>query len=182
MNCPLPNELIEHVFARLTLTYGQPFLRQYEGLDLGPVKDDWAIKLGSFGVVGDDNLVRVPAIDWALDNLTDGRHPPNALDFRQLCKAYRPESGHPLGLPAPPRPVPQKVQQAFAQLAVPLEDKRPERVRVAARFVSMWGGEGVKLSPLKQAILKEMRETVRQYEAQVQRDTTREAAHAAVAQ
>jgi hypothetical protein len=180
MHAPLPLPWIDSLFARLTVSYGRAFLSQYEGIDIGAVKADWAEKLGGFHRLNAEHKAEAPAIAWALDNLVAGK-PPTALEFRQLCRGYR-EPDHPLGLPAPPRPVPPKVQQAFAQLAVPLEDKRPERVRVAARYVAMWGVEGVKLSPLKQQILKDMRETVRQYEAQAQRETTWEAAHAAAAQ
>jgi hypothetical protein len=177
-NRPLPLSLVETLFARLAVSYGHPFLNQYEGFAMPVIHQDWADKLAGFGVWGDDGVVRCPAIDWALDNLPAGR-PVNALDFRQLCKAYRADTGHPLGLPAPPRAVPSNVRSALAQLAVPLEDKRPERVRVAARCIAKWGCAGVRLNPTQAEWLKHAREVMRRYEGQEQQDKSREAAYAA---
>jgi hypothetical protein len=175
---PLPLSLVETLFARLAVSYGHPFLNQYEGFDMGNVHADWARELASFGRWDDDGMVRSPAIDWALENLPAGR-PVNALDFRQLCRAYKdPGEGQPLGLPAPPRPVPARFRSAVAQLAVPLEDNRPEKVRVAYRYLSMWGTPGVKLAPRQQEWLKHSREIVRQYEIDQERASEKEVEHA----
>lgn len=177
MNSPLPIELIDHVFTRLTLTYGQAFLRQYEGVELGPVKTDWALKLAPFGVIGSDNLVYVPAIDWALEHLTDTR-PPNALAFRELCRAYRTPVVNAPRLPFEPRPRPDKVNKALARLAEPREDTRPEKVRVACRFIAKWGTEGVKLNPRQQADLAFYRRIAADWEAQERARADREARQA----
>ena len=72
----LPASWIEALFGRLAVRYGGAFLRQYEGMDIALVKADWADFLAGFS--GDD-------IRYALDYLPE-RFPPNALEFRALCR------------------------------------------------------------------------------------------------
>lgn len=175
---PLPLGLVESLFARLLVTYGHPFLNQYEGLDMGVVHADWAEKLAGFQQQGEGDEVDAPAIAWALDNLTPGR-PPNALDFKQLCRAYRAPEDHPLGLPAPPRAVPERFQNALAQLAAPLEDTRPEPVRRAYAFINKWGTEGVRLNPTQQGWLKHYRAIATRWEADQAREKAKDTTHAA---
>jgi hypothetical protein len=163
----LPLSLVESLFARLAVSYGHAFGNQYEGFDLAVVHADWARELAPFGRWDDDGMVRSPAIDFALGNLPAGR-PVNALDFRQLCRAYR-DAGdeHPLGLPAPPREVPRHVAAAIAkQLSMPIKDERPERVRIAARVISKWGCPGVRLSPYQRDWINHAREVMRLYDGE----------------
>ncbi len=162
----LPLPLVETLFARLAVSYGHPFLNQYEGFDMAAVHADWARELAVFGRWDDDGMVRSPAIDWALENLPAGR-PVNALDFRQLCRGYRAGETSPLELPGPPREIPRHVASAIAkQLAMPIGDERPERVRIAARVISKWGCPGVRLAPYQRDWLKHARETMRLYEGE----------------
>lgn len=160
---PLPLSLVETLFARLAVSYGHPFLNQYEGFDMAAVHADWARELAIFGRWDEDGMVRSPAIDFALCNLPAGR-PVNALDFRQLCRAYRSGEVTPLELPGPPRELPRHVAAAIAnQLSMPIRDDRPERVRIAARVIAKWGCEGVRLSPYQRDWLKHAREVMRLY-------------------
>ena len=72
----LPKSWIDELFTRLHLRYGAAFLRQYDGLEVEDVKADWADFLDGFS--GDD-------IRYALDYLPE-RFPPNAMEFRALCR------------------------------------------------------------------------------------------------
>lgn len=160
----LPLSLVETLFARLAVSYGHPFLNQYEGMDIATVHADWARELAPFGRWDEDSMVRSPAIDWALENLPAGR-PVNALDFRQLCRAYRSGEVTPLELPGPPREIPRHVAAAIAkQLSMPVRDERPERVRIASRFIARWGAPGVKATGWRADWLKHSREIMRQWE------------------
>jgi hypothetical protein len=85
----LPKSWIDELFTRLHLRYGATFMRQYDGLDTDAVKADWANTLDGF--VGAD-------IRYALDYLPD-RFPPNAQEFRNLCRRSPPEVAQ--VLPAP---------------------------------------------------------------------------------
>ena len=64
----LPDAWVNRVFDRLTLAYGQAFIRQWEGMDIAAVKAFWSEEL--------DGLT-APAIGYALTVLNPDR-PPNA--------------------------------------------------------------------------------------------------------
>lgn len=89
---PLPQAWIDELFRRLVLTYGAPFLKQYEGLKIEDVKSDWGDMLEGFQRFG-------KSIQHALQNLPPDR-PPNALQFRAACRAAPTES-QPLAIDAP---------------------------------------------------------------------------------
>ena len=72
---PLPDSWVNRVFDRLTLAYGQAFIRQWEGMDIAAVKAFWSEEL--------DGLT-APAIGYALTVLNPDR-PPNAAQFKALC-------------------------------------------------------------------------------------------------
>jgi hypothetical protein len=76
----LPAELIEALFARLAVRYGDAFLRQYAGFDLKVVRADWAGVLDGFSN---------DAIAYALRYLPSER-PPNAMQFRDICRRAPP--------------------------------------------------------------------------------------------
>lgn len=86
----LPKSWVDELFTRLHLRYGVAFARQYDGLDPEAVKLDWADMLDGFD--GDD-------IRYALEYLPE-RFPPNALEFRNLCRKAPAEAI--TALPAPP--------------------------------------------------------------------------------
>ena len=76
MSLPLP--WVKKIFEKLTLTYGQQFLRRWSDIDLAAVQDDWAHELSGFE--------HAPhAIAYALANLPDA--PPNVLQFRSVARA-----------------------------------------------------------------------------------------------
>jgi pimeloyl-ACP methyl ester carboxylesterase len=133
-----------------------PGAPQYEGIERTYVKRDWAEKLGVFQR-GD----QAPAIDWALNNALDPHRPPNALSFRQMCQGYKPPQRP--ALPTVKKPVPDRFKAVIAHLSEPLQDTRPEAVRVAARFIRIWGHEK-KLNPRRQERMDECRLTVQRYE------------------
>lgn len=88
----LPSRWVDALFGKLTVVYGQAFLRQWEGVDLDAVKADWAEGLA--GLEQSPN-----AIAHGLANVNPDK-PPNVLQFKALClKApqYKPKA-----LPAPP--------------------------------------------------------------------------------
>ena len=86
---PLPSSWADALIARISVRYGAQFRRQYEGLDDSAVSADWAEVME--GVTPDEikhGLSVLPA-DW----------PPNAMQFRAMCKS-RPDTSMP-ALPAP---------------------------------------------------------------------------------
>lgn len=75
MSLPLP--VIDRLFSRLGVTYGRDFWSKYEGQDANTVKASWSHELSGFESA-------LPAIAWALENMPDS--PPNAIQFRNLCR------------------------------------------------------------------------------------------------
>ena len=67
----LPSPWVDRIFDKLTLTYGQAFLRRWQDIDMGAVKSDWAHELAGFAQ-------HPRAIAWALDNLYPEK-PPTVL-------------------------------------------------------------------------------------------------------
>jgi hypothetical protein len=73
----LPSAWVEPIFTKLTLIYGQAFLRRWQDLDMEAVKADWAHEL--------DGFERTPKrIAYALQNLPIDR-PPTVLEFRAIA-------------------------------------------------------------------------------------------------
>jgi hypothetical protein len=89
---PLPDLWIDDLFRRLSVRYGQAFLRQYDGLNLSEVKRDWA------EVLGDMSAER---LRHAVRNMPEAV--PTAPMFRRVCLEYRlPDESLPrLAAPAP---------------------------------------------------------------------------------
>jgi hypothetical protein len=73
----LPAAWVDHIFAKLTLTYGQRFMGLYAGLDIADVKADWGRVLSAF----QQNRA---ALSFGLENLPADQ-PPTALQFRAIC-------------------------------------------------------------------------------------------------
>lgn len=102
----LPNPWVERIFLKLSVTYGQAFLRQYDGVDMADVKANWGHELSGFQQHPD-------AIRYGLENLPPDRSP-SVLQFKEICR--RTPSHQPIkALPLPPvNPVMvEKVKTAF---------------------------------------------------------------------
>lgn len=79
----LPSPWVDRIFDKLTLVYGQAFLRRWQDLDIEAVKTDWAHELSG--------LQQSPrAITYALQNLPPEK-PPTVLEFRAICRRTPPE-------------------------------------------------------------------------------------------
>lgn len=105
----LPASWIETLFARLSVRYGTAFLRQYEDGDPEAIKADWAHVLHEFNEHPD-------GIVYALEHLPPER-PPNALQFRDLCRAGPKPKDRLLGSPPHrPVPMPQAVREGLETL------------------------------------------------------------------
>jgi hypothetical protein len=90
----LPEHWVDKLFSKLSATYGQSFLRQYDGVDPADVKAEWGEVLSRFQQSPD-------AIRYGLDNLPPDRAP-NPLQFRDLCRrAPDAAFSKPEALPAP---------------------------------------------------------------------------------
>jgi hypothetical protein len=72
---PMPAAWVDHLFAKLTIRYGDAFMRQWRDANPALVKSDWAEVLD--GISG-------PTLQYAIANLTNT--PPNAMQFRDLCR------------------------------------------------------------------------------------------------
>lgn len=73
---PLPALWVDHLFAKLSVRYGAAFMRQWPDTDPALVKADWAEVLDG---------TRGESISYALSYLPST--PPNALQFRNLCRS-----------------------------------------------------------------------------------------------
>lgn len=104
---PLSLQATDRVINRLTATYGQQFLRLYEGLDMNAVKSTWAHELAEF----DRSRESMLRIAWALENLPD--RAPNVIAFRTLCR-QAPAAETP-ALPMP-KADPERVKAELAKL------------------------------------------------------------------
>lgn len=79
----LPSKAVDRLFERLELTYGSAWFRKWEGSPISDVKSLWAHELAFY----EKDL---ESIAWALENLPETC--PNAIEFRNLCRAApRPE-------------------------------------------------------------------------------------------
>ena len=142
----LPAKWIEKIFHKLTVAYGRDFLGRWEGIPLDAVKADWADCLAGFEA-------NPGAISYALDHLPDSK-PPTAQDFRTIC-CRAPEAAVPR-LEAP-KPSPERVSEAFSQMAKAREAVSACRVVVdhkawAKRIVAnAAAGLAVNVGPLRMA-------------------------------
>jgi hypothetical protein len=89
----LPENWVDRIFRKLGATYGQAFLRQYDGVDLADVKANWAHELAVFQQAPD-------AIAYGLDHLPVDR-PPTVLQFRDCCRRPTEHATSTLKLPLP---------------------------------------------------------------------------------
>lgn len=90
----LPEPWVDKLFSKLSATYGQSFIRQYDGIDVADVKAEWGQVLSSFQQSPE-------ALRYGVDHLPSDKAP-NALQFRDLCRRA-PDTAFPrlAALPAP---------------------------------------------------------------------------------
>jgi hypothetical protein len=94
----------DHLFNRLLAVYGTQWTKQWQDLPMQDAKDAWARELGQYAG-------RLESIAWALDNLPD--RAPNAVQFRNLCRAAPVADVPALPLPAAN---PQRMREELAKL------------------------------------------------------------------
>lgn len=75
---PISVAVIDRLFQRMAATYGARWDRSMGGAPLADVKSVWGDVLQNFD--GD----RLQDVAWALENLPES--PPNAIEFRNLCR------------------------------------------------------------------------------------------------
>lgn len=100
----LPDTWTDRIFDKLTLVYGQSFLRRWADIDMAAVKADWSHELAGF-------QQHPKAIAWALENLPPDK-PPTVLEFRALCRKVPAEQPKQIeGPPADPARVAAELQK-----------------------------------------------------------------------
>lgn len=80
-NCT-QDEGLDYIFWRMSAIYGAAFLRHWEGVDLGLVRQEWQRQLGNF-------LTYRPSMDYAIDRC-HADYPPSAIKFKEFCNAGPP--------------------------------------------------------------------------------------------
>jgi hypothetical protein len=105
----LPVAWVDRIFDKLTLTYGQSFLRRWADIDLAAVKSDWAHELSGFAH-------HPKAIAWALQNLPEKA--PTVLEFKFLARRAPPDE---LPRLEAPKADPEVVASELAKLAPALK-------------------------------------------------------------
>lgn len=143
----LPTPWIDRIFDKLTLTYGQSFLRRWTDIDMNDVKSDWAHELSGF-------QQHPRAIAWALQNLPPEK-PPTVLEFRLLARKAPAEDVPKLEAPkADPARVAEELAKLAPVLSAPIGRPSTDWAeRIVARAQS-----GVKLAPLTLRMAREVLE------------------------
>lgn len=111
----LPCAWVDKLFQKFSVTYGQGFLRQYDGVPIEEVKANWGEELSGF-------QQNPAAISYGLDHLPPSKAP-TVLEFRDICRK---------------QPLP-----AFAALAAPTDPVDPSvlaRARKAVKSNASPGG------------------------------------------
>ena len=106
-----PDDGLDYVFARMGAVYGSAFNRQWEGMDVDLVRQEWKHQLGSF-------LTYKPSLDYAFTRL-DPDFPPSAVKFRTFCNGGPdlPVKNQLLEMQTkPPVPMPDYVRKQLEQL------------------------------------------------------------------
>lgn len=131
----LPSPWVDRIFDKLTLTYGQAFLRRWQDINLNDVKSDWAHELAGF-------QQHPRAIAWALDNLNPER-PPTVLEFRATARKAPPEDVPRIEVqPANP----ERVAAELRKLAPLRQVERPGNRDWAHRIIARHEGGDTRLT------------------------------------
>ena len=108
----LPADLVDSIFARLSVRYGAAFIGQWPDADPAALKADWGRALAGFAQ-------QPEAIAYALDNLPDT--PINVGQFRAIARRTPPKVL--MRLPEPPAD-PARLRAELAKLAALTARKR----------------------------------------------------------
>lgn len=87
-------KLVERLFLRFSVLYGNKFADMWKGVDLHEVKKCWADELSAYSV---------QAIAAAVNGLTDKPWPPTLPEFLEMCDGVKPEPVIAAHLPYKPR-------------------------------------------------------------------------------
>lgn len=139
----LPASWVDHLFGRLSLRYGAAFLRQWPDTDIDTLKADWADVLD--GTIGD-------SISYALRYLPSA--PPNAMQFRSLCRAA-PRPDVPALPPPDVRADPDRVRTIVARLKDPDGRKETPAEKCARNILAAAAKRGT-VSPVQREQLQAM--------------------------
>lgn len=135
-NGGLPSPWVDRIFDKLTLVYGQSFLRRWADIDLAAVKADWAHELGWYAQ-------QPSAIAWALQNLPTER-PPTVLEFRALARKAPVE-------PAPrleePKADPERIAAELSKIT-PVLQRKGDDGKDWARLLVERDNAGEKVRPM----------------------------------
>lgn len=139
----LPESWVEHLFAKLTVRYGVAFARLYPELDIALVKADWAEVLEGFdGQSLAYGLRYLPA------------SPPNALQFRDICRrspvaeAPRLEGPEPVADPGRVRSIMARLKDQPGDMT--LAQRCAERIRQTANARGgMTGAQRMQLAAIE---------------------------------
>jgi len=132
---------VDQLFAKLSVRYGDAFLRQWSGADPEIVKADWAEVLDGFS----DS-----AIHYALRYLPT--QPPNANAFREICRRAPEHEQARIAGPTV-RPDPARVRQLIASVTEAKRDGFTPAERVAARLREIEAANGGVLSEAQRHML-----------------------------
>lgn len=144
-NGGLPMPWVDRIFDKITLIYGQAFLRRWSDIDMAAVKADWAHELAGFAQ-------HPSSIAWALQNLPADK-PPTVLEFRALARKAPPEVAPRL---ESPKADPQRVAEELSKLA-PLMAGAPSQHdgRQWARNILAGVEAGKRFSPISVRFARE---------------------------
>lgn len=131
---PLPASWVDHLFAKLGVRYGAAFMRQWPDTDPDLVKADWAEVLDG---------VRGESISYALRYLPE--KPPNAIQFRDICRRAPEPEVQRLAAPAP-KADPERVKAIMARLGAPDDAHMPLAERCARKIPEIAESRGGALS------------------------------------
>ena len=69
---------LDYIFGKMSAIYGAAFTRNWDGVDLGLVRDTWKEMLGVYATYK-------PTLDFALNSM-DKSFVPSAIAFKELCE------------------------------------------------------------------------------------------------
>jgi len=128
---------VERLFDKMTLIYGQSFLRRWQDIDLEAVKADWAHELAGFAQ-------HPKSIAWALQNLPADKAP-TVLEFRALARKAPPEV---LPQLEAPKADPDRIAAELAKLGPVVNEPKRDDGREWARRIVAKHESGLRVAPL----------------------------------